>query len=111
MYRWNRLTPSDKGHKKGQIIHDEDLKPESIALFLTTGTLVKVSTPPLSEIPAFEKRAELLEPVGIITIEDLVEANPSTTGKKIKKAAVTIRRWQSEAMKWLEPPKEKKESN
>ncbi len=103
MYRYVRQTPLDTGHKYGSILKDGDLKEKTISKFLKTGTLVKITTPPLSEIPNFDKRSKLLAKVNIDTIEDLISANANEVAKKIKKSAITIRRWQSEAMQWLVP--------
>lgn len=111
MYRHVRYTPLDTGHKYGDILKDGDLKPKVIEKFLSAGILVRVLTPPLSEIPAFEKRFELLAKASVITIEDLTSADPGQVAKKIKKSAVTIRRWQSEAMQWLTPPDIKIDDN
>lgn len=108
MYRWIRQTPLDTGHKYGDVLKDGDLPAKSIARFLETGSLVRVSSPPLAEIPAFEERAETLEPAGVVMISDLVEANATELAKKINKSASTVRRWQSEAMQWLAPDQIKK---
>lgn len=104
MYRYVRQTPLDTGHKCGDILKDGDLKPETIKLFLEKGTLVRVTTPPLTEIPKFEKRVEALARADILTIDDLVMANPTKVAKKVLKAQSTIRRWQAEAMAYLSPP-------
>lgn len=103
MYRYVRRTPLDTGHKYGDILRDGDLKPATIEAFLASGILVRISTPPLSEIPTFEKRCELLAQANIITVADLIKANPGQTAKKTKKSVSTIRRWQSEVMQWLMP--------
>lgn len=103
MYRYVRHTPLDTGHKYGDILKDGDLKQKVIDKFLASGILVRITTPPLSEIPDFEKRSVLLIKAGIETIEDLTEANPNQVAKKIRKSVSTVRRWQSEAMKWLVP--------
>lgn len=104
MYRYVRKTPLDTGHKYGSILRDGDLKEKTINKFLESGTLIRVSTPPLSEIPAFETRSKLLAKASIETVEDLIKANPNQVAKKVIKSAATIRRWQSEAMEWLAPP-------
>jgi hypothetical protein len=110
MYRYVRHTPLDTGHKYGDILKDGDLKPETIRLFLSTGTLIQVSSPPLSEIPAFEKRAVELAEFNIITVKNLAEADAVILARKIGKSATTIRRWQTEAMQWLQPDRPKKKS-
>lgn len=111
MYRYVRRVPLDTGHKYGDIIKDGDIPDKSIRRFLESGTLVKVSTPPLSEVPAFEDRVATLEAVGVVMISDLVQANPSQLAKKIRKTAATVRRWQHEAVRWLAPDEIKSTSN
>ena len=110
MYRYVRKTPLDTGIKYGDILKDDDLKEKTIKKFLVSGTLVRITTPPLSEIPTFEKRSQELIRVGIETIEDLTNANPNQVAKKTRKSVVTIRRWQSEAMQWLVPDDEKEDN-
>lgn len=103
MYRYVRKIPSSKGHKYGDVLKDGDLKARTIEILLAKGTLVRVTTPPLTEIPNFEGRARQLVAAGITTIEDLAEADAKKTAKVIHKSPSTIRRWQSEAMEWLAP--------
>lgn len=111
MYRYVKRVPLDTGHKYGDILKDGDLSKKTIEKFLRSGILVKVSSPPLSEIPAFEERGEILAPVGVVKISDLAEANPTELAKKVHKSASTIRRWQHEAMRWLAPDEPKSTSN
>jgi len=110
MYRMVRHTPLSSGHKYGDIIRDGELSPATIQKFLASGTLVRVSTPPLSELPQWEKRPELaaLARANVITIEDLIRANETELAKAIRKSVRTIRQWKDEVMVWLnpEPPKE-----
>lgn len=105
MYRMVRHTPLSSGQKYGDIIRDGELSPATIQKFLTSGTLVRVSTPPLSELPQWEKRPELaaLARANVITIEDLMRADENKLAKVIKKSARTIRQWQEEATQWLNP--------
>jgi hypothetical protein len=106
MYRLTRRTPLSTGQRQGDIIQDGDLKPKTIQIFLVSGTLVRVSTPPLTELPGWEKRAELLKKAGIITIQDLLEASPTGLVRQTKKSRTTVKRWQIEAKKAIEvkPP-------
>lgn len=106
MYRLTRRTPLSSGQKQGDIIQDGELKKRTIDRMLATGTLVRVSTPPLSELPGWDDRAGLLARAGVITVEDLLEADRSKLTKATKKTVTTIRRWQAEARKAIEaaPP-------
>lgn len=105
MYRMIRHTPLSSGQKYGDILRDGDLSARVIDKLLQSGTLVRVSTPPLSELPQWEKRPELaaLARVHVITIEDLIRADENKLAKVIKKSVRTIRQWKEEATQWLNP--------
>lgn len=104
MYRMVKHTPLSTGHTYGDIIKDGELSPSTIARMLASGTLVRVTTPPLSELPDWDKRADILRAVGVITITNLIEANVIDLAKSIKRPAKIIKQWQDEALAWLNPP-------
>jgi hypothetical protein len=106
MYRHTRRTPLSSGQRQGDIIQDGDLKPKTIQALLSAGTLVRVSTPPLSELPGWKTRAKLLAKAGIITVQDFIEADKAKLIKVTKKTATTVNRWKAEAKKAIEvnPP-------
>lgn len=69
------LTPLDYG---GQILHANTirwlrLKPENIAVLIELGNITPVRTPPLRELPEWEKFINRLEGKGIVTIQDFLE--------------------------------------
>lgn len=104
MYRMVRNTPLSTGQKKGEIIKDGELKPEIIQRFLASGTLTRVETPPLTELPEFEDRAATLAKAEVVTIQDLAEANVTGLAKSLGKSTRSIKQWQDEALAWLSPP-------
>lgn len=108
MYRYVRHTPLETGQKYGDIIKDGELSASAVQRFLASGTLVHVSTPPLSEIPNWDKRAETLAGVGVITLADLIKADTTGLAKKLKKPGRIIKQWQDEALAWLSPPPQNK---
>lgn len=99
-----RHTPLSSGQKYGDILRDGELSSTTIQKMLDSGTLVRVSTPPLSEVPEWEKRAELLVVTGIVTLEHLIKADTLELAKKLKRPARIIKQWQDEALAWLNPP-------
>jgi hypothetical protein len=99
-----RRTPLSTGQKYGDIIKDGELSPNTIARMLESGTLVRVATPPLSELPDWDKRAGTLAMAGVFTVTQLIEANVSNLAKSIKRPAKIIKQWQDEAIAWLNPP-------
>lgn len=109
MYRMVRHTPLSSGHKYGDILKDGDLSATTIQRFLASGTLVRVSTPPLFELPGeWEKRSDILAKVEIITVQNLIEADAPDLAHKIKRPARIIKQWQDEALAWLNPPSQNK---
>ena len=104
MYRMvKRSTPLATGQKYGDIIRDGELKPEVINRLLRGGTLVRVSTPPLSELPDWDRQAEILAKVGVRTISELAEYDAIKLAKEVKKPVRIIKQWQDEALAWLNP--------
>jgi hypothetical protein len=107
-----RRTPLSTGQRFGDIIQDGDLTRATINKFLSSGTLTRITTPPLSELPdEWEKRANKLSKAGIYTIDDLVKAKPGTVAKQIKMTARTVKRWQQEAIDYLSPKQTIKKGN
>lgn len=104
MYRMVKHTPLSTGQKYGDIIKDGELSANTLARMLASGTLVRVSTPPLSELPEWEKRADILAIANIFTVSHLLEADVSNLARSIKKPAKIIKQWQDEALAWLNPP-------
>jgi hypothetical protein len=103
MYRMVKHTPLSTGQKYGDILKDGDLQPSTIQRMLDSGTLIKVSAPPLGEFPEWEKRAELLLTAGIVTASDLAEADVNELAGKINRSVRIIKQWQGEALTWLTP--------
>lgn len=104
MYRMVRHTPLSTGQKYGDIIRDGDLNPAVIQKMLSSGTLLRVNTPPLSELPEWDKQAGLLAGTNVLTIRDLLDVDVNELARKIKRPARIIKQWQDEALAWLNPP-------
>jgi hypothetical protein len=107
LYRWTKRTPAGTTPpiKYGEVIRagDSRLKAEARDQLIKSGTLAAVTTPPLSELPDWEERAETLQRVGVVTIADLLAVNVAGLAKSLKRTPRTIRDWQSEAERWLNP--------
>jgi hypothetical protein len=54
-------------------IHWLRLKPENLAVLVELGNISPVKTPPLSEIPEWEKFIDRLSEIGVITVQDFLE--------------------------------------
>lgn len=105
MYRMVKHTPLSSGQKYGDILKDGDISAAAIQKMLASGTLVRVSTPPLSELPGeWDKRTAALMMCGVVTIQNLIEADTTELARKLKRPARVIKQWQDEALAWLNPP-------
>jgi hypothetical protein len=105
MYRWTRRTPLDTGHKYGDIIRDGELGAKSIRRFLASGSLVPVSSPPLSEVPGrWDPYLDDLSGAGIEDLKTLLDTGPKELASSIGKSIRTVKRWQADAEKALKPP-------
>jgi hypothetical protein len=104
MYRYVRHVPLATGQKYGDIIKDGDLKQSVIDKMLASGTLVKISMPPLTELPHWESRAKILNAANVTTVSDLLLADVDNLAKKLKKPVKIIKNWQDEVTAWLRPP-------
>ena len=109
MYRLISHTPLSTGQQYGDIIKDGDLNSRTIQVLLSRGILTRVSTPPLSELSeCWERRSRKLVKANIVTIDDFITANVARTAEAIKMSDSTVRRWQREALDYLNPKKPKK---
>ena len=77
------------------------VKPEARAILEHKGSIMKASTPPLGILPQWEARAARMLNAGIVTVEDLVDANPEELADSIGSSPETVRGWQTEVMKWV----------
>jgi len=104
------LRPLSTGHEVGQLVDGDRFK--YIDALLENRALSPVSTPPLSELPAWETRAEKLAEVGIVTIQDFLDADDDVLKEAFNyKTMRTINKWKQELQHWLvmdEPPNKKR---
>ena len=102
------LKPLSTGHQPGDLVDGNSFK--SLDVLVAVKALAPVSTPPLSELPGWIKRAERLNAVGIITVQDLLDTKSSAIAEIFGyKSTAGIDRWKEEVREWLMPkPPEKK---
>lgn len=105
LYRVISRTPLSTGHKQGDIIKEGELK--HIAKLLAAGRVAEVASPPLSELPGWANKAKLLEPTGILTVQELIECDEAAVSERLGyKTTSTVRRWKREVERWLSPPRD-----
>jgi len=110
-YRVIKRTPLSTGQEQGDLVDSSRFKQSTLDRLIISGTIAEVFMPPLAELPGWAGRAARLEPLGIVTVNDLIESDAETIKaikKEFKYRTITpIKRWQEEALQWLKPAKSK----
>lgn len=84
----------------------DDISPRVIGILLERGAIAIPATPPLATLPGWDSRAKRLERgCEIVTIMDLLDANPETIATALRTRAETVRTWQAEAEQFLQSSK------
>lgn len=79
-----------------------DLSERIVGILLERGAIAIPQTPPLATLPGWEKRATRLERgLGIVTILDLLDADPVLAAAMLHTRADTVKAWQREAESYL----------
>ena len=101
------LRDLSSGERKGDIVDGGLFK--HLDALLKANALSPVSYPPLSELPGWTTRAEVVSSLGIITIEDFINAEDEALRKAFNhKTQRTIAKWRDELRAWLVPVSETK---
>jgi hypothetical protein len=78
---------------------------EKIAALVLVGAISPVHGPPLSILPGWSTRAKQLEPIGIITAEQFLDADEKELAKALALKVDTIRKYKQELeTAWLTAP-------
>jgi len=62
------------GIRRGEMFAASRLKPETVELLIGRGLLAQVGAPPVAVLDELAGIADVLESVGVVTLEDLIEA-------------------------------------
>lgn len=101
------LKPLSTGHKVGDLSDGNEFKDEIIDILLNVNAISPIQSPPLSEIPGWRTRAEKLEKIGVITVQDFLEADPNMIKDLFNyKTLYSTRKWMDELKTWVSPGKE-----
>ena len=98
----NDLACGNKPGARGGILYAgsltrlEWLGADGIARLLDVGAVSRVATPPLAALPGWKVRAGKLQQIGIVTVEDLIEADIAEV-----KAHMEVMR-ESTVEKWIQ---------
>ena len=83
-----------------------DLSPNVIGILLERGAISIPTTPPLATLPGWETRAKRLERgCEIVTVMDLLDADPERIAATLRTRADTVKAWQAEAESFLQTSK------
>lgn len=69
------LRDLSTGHKFGDAVRGDRFKPDVLRALLKANALCPISGPPLRHLTGWARRAELLEPVGIVTALEFLDAD------------------------------------
>jgi len=101
------LSKGDRIIPKGSIICDGDLPDANREILRNMGALAIISAPPLVEVPGWKVRANRVEPLGIETADQFIEADNTELRRVFRSSDERIDRWKQELIDWLTIPEKK----
>lgn len=81
---------------KNNTVENLTLSDKSIGRLISNGHIALVSTPPLSELPMWELRAERLESLGITTGSQLLECDVVSTADSLSITVELLNQWKQD---------------
>lgn len=99
------LKPLSTGHIPGQVVDAGAFKDGVVPKLERAGAISIIKSPPLSELPGWQSRAEILNVHAIRTVEEFI-CTDSTRLKDIfnYKTTRTISKWKKELRNWVNIP-------
>lgn len=95
------------GHRKGDLVDGDQFK--ALDILVKVRALAEAKSPPLSELPGWATRAEKLNTIGIVTIQDFLDADMEKVAKLFNhKRTSTSKKWQKEVEQYLRVEPKKK---
>ncbi len=101
------LSRNEKRIEAGQITALAWLKPEQAAVLVERRAVSRLATPPLVELPGWERRGKRLDRLGIVTAEDFLEADDEDMALEMRARVNTVAKWKREIHSWLVIPPER----
>jgi hypothetical protein len=84
----------------GSLTRLEWLDGDGVSRLLDCGAVARAATPPLSVVPGWSVRAGKLQQIGIVTVEEFLEADTAEVMEHMEvKRASTIKKWREDATK------------
>lgn len=72
--------------------------PKSLAALEARGAIAPVASPPLVALPNWQARARKLTAAGVLTIAEVIEADPVRLARTCRVALAVVTAWQEEAL-------------
>lgn len=92
--------------RKGQVFPQYVLTGPVLDKLTRLGRISRVSTPPLSVLPGWSKRAEKLARIGVETAEQFVLADDADLKKAMRASPERVKYWKEEILDFLSAPKD-----
>lgn len=104
LYRVLETLSFDSGRvvERGVVSSLKGTSPQTIAALLRRGRISEVQAPPLRVLPGWEERAEVLEPLGIETVNQLVDANLDEVAEELDTPVENLRKAAQDAQQWTD---------
>lgn len=97
------------GHQPGDIVADGNFREDVAVALVGVGALKIIDGPPLTELPGWTRRAELLARVGIMTADQFLEADGELIRCAVEYHSVkAVVQWKEDVRRWLMPPSAKR---
>jgi len=92
------------GQQPGDIVHDTDFR-DGVALILYERKILSlISGPPLTELPGWTRRAELLAEVDVVTADQFLDADDELIRQAMGyRSTRAVAGWKEEVRRWLMP--------
>ena len=102
MYRVRKRLST--GQQPGDIVHDTDFR-DGVALILYERKILSlISGPPLTELPGWTRRAELLAQVSVTMTDQFLEADDELIQQAVGYHSTrAVAKWKEEVRHWLMP--------
>lgn len=101
MYRIHKnLAVGEKVIPRGSLT-PLGLSSDKIDKLIEVGAISRVQSPPLAVLPGWSTRANRLEPLGILDVEQFLDADPAVIAKHLKVKPATVQQWREDMVEWI----------
>lgn len=93
------------GQEPGDVVTDGDFRDGVVPALLAVGALKRIEGPPLTELPGWTRRAELLARADIEMADQFLEADDELIRRVVGyRSTRAVAGWKEEVRRWLMPP-------